>query len=216
MKIGILGGTFDPPHNGHLQLAEAAQRQLRLAQIVFMPAPQPPHKLDDSISPLNVRITMLECALRDQPTFVISLLEAERAGPSYTVDTLRQLRHALPPRAQIFFIMGLDSLQNLPTWHQPQAIVKLCKLAVLKRPGYFVELDALEAKIPGIKRAVVFIHAPENAISASEIRARAARGETLDGMVPRAVAKYIARHRLYQAQVIAPNDKKQALVMRQP
>lgn len=198
MKIGILGGTFDPPHNGHLQLAEAALRQLQLAQIVFMPAKQPPHKLDDPISPLNTRVALLERALRGKPAFVISLLEAERAGPSYTVDTLRQLHHDMPARAEIFFIMGMDSLQNLPTWHQPRDIVKLCKLAVLKRPGYFADLNALEEKIPGIKRAVVFVNAPEINISASDIRARASRGEPIDKFVPRAVAEYIAQHHLYQ------------------
>lgn len=198
MKIGILGGTFDPPHNGHLQLAEAAVRQLQLAQIVFMPAKQPPHKLDDPISPLETRVALLERALRRKPAFVISLLEAERAGPSFTVDTLRQLHHDMPTQAEIFFIMGMDSLQNLPTWHQPQEIVKLCKLAVLKRPGYFADLNALEEKIPGVKRAVVFINAPEIHISASAIRARAARGETIDDLVPRAVAEYISQHRLYQ------------------
>lgn len=198
MNIGILGGTFDPPHNGHLVLAEAALRQLQLAQVVFMPAKQPPHKLDDPISPLGTRVAMLELALRGKTAFVISLLEAERPGPSYTVDTLREMRRDLPAQTQIFFIMGLDSLQNLPTWHQPQEIVKLCKLAVLKRPGYFADLDVLEQEIPGVKRAVHFVSAPEIGISASDIRARAARGGPLDGLVPRAVAAYIDQHHLYR------------------
>jgi nicotinate-nucleotide adenylyltransferase len=206
MKIGILGGTFDPPHNGHLMLADAALRQLRLAQVVFMPAKQPPHKLDDLTSPLNTRVAMLERALRGKPAFVMSLLEAERAGPSYTVDTLRQLHHDLPPRTEIFFLMGMDSLQNFPTWRQPRDIVKLCKLAVLKRPGYFADLNALEEKIPGVKRAVVFIHAPEIHVSASEIRTRAARGEPIDDMVPRAVAEYIARHQLYRKEGLQTGD----------
>ncbi|MBI4675879.1 MAG: nicotinate-nucleotide adenylyltransferase [Chloroflexi bacterium] len=198
MKLGILGGTFDPPHNGHLMLADAASRQLQLAQIVFIPAKQPPHKLGEPISPLKARVAMLERALHGKPAFVISMLEAERAGPSYTVDTLRALRHDLPTRAEIFFIMGLDSLENMPTWRQPDEIVKLCKLAVLKRPGYFADLDALEQKIPGVKKAVVFVSGPELNISASEIRARAARGESIREFVPRAVAEYIEQHRLYR------------------
>lgn len=208
MKIGILGGTFDPPHYGHLELAEAALRQLRLAQVIFMPAKQPPHKPNGDISPLAARVAMLERALRDKPAFAISLLEAKRAGPSYTVDTLRQLHHDLPPRTKIFFLMGLDSLQNLPTWYQPQEIVKLCKLAVLKRPGYFADLNALEKKVPGVQRAVVFVHAPESAISASEIRARAARGENIDAFTPRAVAAYIKRQRLYRAAPSESDAKK--------
>lgn len=198
MKLGILGGTFDPPHNGHLLLADAAMHQLQLAQVVFMPAKQPPHKLDDAITPLEARVAMLERALRGRPAFVISMLEAERAGPSYTVDTLRELRHDLPTRTEIFFIMGMDSLQNLPTWHQPEEIVKLCKLAVLKRPGYFVDLDALDRQIPGVKRAVVFVNAPELNVSASDIRARAARGESIREFVPAAVAEYIETHHLYR------------------
>lgn len=198
MKLGILGGTFDPPHNGHLMLAGAAMKQLHLAQIVFMPAKQPPHKLGEPVSPLSTRVAMLERALHGNPAFVISLLEAERTGPSYTVDTLRQLHHDLPPRAEIFFIMGMDSLQNLPTWRQPQEIVKLCKLAVLKRPGYFADLVALEEKIPGVKRAVVFVNAPEMNISASEIRARAARGKAIDDLVPQSVAEYIKTRGLYR------------------
>ncbi len=197
MKLGILGGTFDPPHNGHLMLADTAMRQLRLAQVLFIPAKQPPHKLDEPITLLKTRVAMLERALRGKPAFALSLLEAERAGPSYTVDTLRELRHDLPTGAEIFFIMGMDSLQNLPTWHQPQEIVKLCKLAVLKRPGYFADLDALARQIPGIKQAVVFVTAPEIYISASEIRARAARGESIREFVPPAVAEYIEQHRVY-------------------
>lgn len=197
MKLGILGGTFDPPHNGHLALADAAQRQLRLAQIIFMPAKQPPHKLGERISPLPVRVAMLERALQGKTSFVISLREAERAGPSYTVDTLRELRHDLPPQAELFFIMGMDSLEYLPTWHEPQEIVKLCTLAVMKRKGFRADLDTLEKIIPGVKRAVVFVKAPALDISASEIRARVARGEPIDQLVPPAVAEYIQQHHLY-------------------
>ncbi len=198
MRLGILGGTFDPPHNGHLQLAEAALLALELTQVVFIPAKQPPHKLNDTISPLDVRVALLECALRDHPEFVISLIEAERSGPSYTVDTLRELRRGLAPTDEIFFIMGLDSLKNFPTWYQPAEIVKLAKLAVLRRPGYDVDLDALEEKVPGVTAAVVFIHSPEMDVSASEIRERVANDESLAGLAPPAVAAYIREHNLYQ------------------
>lgn len=198
MKFGILGGTFDPPHNGHLYIAEAAQRALRLAQIVFMPAQQPPHKLGEPVSPLKTRVAMLHLALRHHPTFVLSLLEAERAGPSYTVDTLRALHNELALDAEIFFIMGEDSLVNFPTWHQPTEIVKLCKLAVLQRPGYDVDLDALEAQVPGVKKSVRMIRAPEVKISATDIRERVRRGESIRDLVPALVADYIQAHRLYR------------------
>lgn len=197
MKLGILGGTFDPPHNGHLQIAAAAQDALRLAQIVFMPARQPPHKLDEPVSPLADRVAMLELALGEHPDFVISLLEAKRAGPSYTVDTLRELRAVLA-QDEIYFIMGMDSLQNLPSWYQPQEIVKLCKLAVLRRPGYGIDLDVLEQQVPGVKTSVVMIPAPEIEISASEIRDLVCRGESIRDLVPPLVADYIAAHSLYR------------------
>lgn len=200
MNVGILGGTFDPPHNGHLLIAHAARRALGLTRIVFIPAKQPPHKLNETVSPLADRLAMLELALQAHPEFVISLVEVERAGPSYTVDTLRELRRAVPPPAEIFFIMGMDSLENLPTWREPQAIVQLCKLAVLKRPGYAVDWDALEAKVPGVRDRVVLIAAPETDVSASQIRARAAEGGSLEGLVPPAVAAYIRAQHLYQTE----------------
>src|SRR5581483_7763292 len=187
-----------PPHTGHLLIATEAQKRLQLAQVLFIPAKLPPHKLGEVISPLDMRVAMLERALRGKPSFVISMIEAHRPGPSYTVDTLRELRRDLSPSAEIFFIMGMDSLQNFPTWYQPTEIVKLCKLAVLKRPGFEVDLDALEEQVPGVKASVVFIRAPEVDISASEIRERVRRGESLHDLVPPAVAEYIEKHHLYQ------------------
>lgn len=200
MKIGILGGTFDPPHNGHLHMARAAQDALGLAEIIFMPAKQPPHKLDDPVSPLETRVAMLERALAGEPTFVISMLEAERQGPSYTVETLRILRRELGDDAEIFFIIGEDSLVNFPTWHQPHEIVKLCKLAVLQRPKYDVDLDALDKRVPGVKASVVLIRARELDISSSDIRERVARGESIRKLVPARVADYIESHHLYQSR----------------
>lgn len=198
MKYGILGGTFDPPHNGHLKIAAAARSALGLAQIVFIPAGQPPHKLDDPVSPAATRLAMLELALARHPNFVISRLELLRAGPSYTVDTLRELHQTLGDDAEIYFIMGMDSLQNFHTWHQPQEIVKLCKLAVLRRPGFDVDLDTLEKQVPGATASLVILPGPEFDISASEIRARVRRGESIRGLVPPAVAAFIKTNRLYK------------------
>jgi nicotinate-nucleotide adenylyltransferase len=197
MKLGILGGTFDPPHNGHLHIAESAQHTLHLAQVVFIPAKLPPHKLDDTITPLDMRVAMLERALKGKPTFVISMIEARRPGPSYTLDTLRELRHDLSPGAELFFIMGMDSLVQLATWHQPAEIVKLAKLAVLRREGFELDLDALEAQVPGVRHSVVMLRAPTSNISASDIRARVQAGESIEGLVPPAVRDYIEKHRLY-------------------
>lgn len=198
MNLGILGGTFDPPHNGHLLIAQAAEHALSLDKVVFIPAKQPPHKLGDPISPLETRVAMLKCALRHHPAYVISMLEAEREGPSYTVDTLRELRHELTADAELYFIMGMDSLAGLPTWHEPQEIVKLCKLAVAQRPGIHVDLDALEAQVPGVKASVVLIPAHESDIASTEIRDRVRLNESIRTLVPPLVADYIAQHHLYQ------------------
>ncbi len=198
MNIGILGGTFDPPHNGHLHIASAARQALDLAQVVFIPAKQPPHKMQDPVSPLRQRLDMLERALWGHPEFVISLIETKRQGPSYSVDTLRELRAELGDSTRIYFIMGMDSLENLPTWHNPQEIVQLCHLVVLERPDYEVNLDALEQKVPGVKASVIMIPAPEIGVSSTDIRERVRRGESIAGLVPVAVAEYIYESGLYR------------------
>lgn len=198
IKIGIFGGTFDPPHNGHLRIAHAAQQALGLAQVVFIPAKQPPHKLDDPISPLEHRVAMLELALFKQPDFIISLVEAMREGPSFTVDTLRELRRKVGYDVEIFFVMGMDSLVNFPTWHEPQIIIKLCKLAVLERPGFDEDWSKLEAQVPGLRASVIMIPSVEVDISSSEIRERVREHQPIAQFVAPMVADYIAEHRLYR------------------
>jgi nicotinate-nucleotide adenylyltransferase len=198
MRIGILGGTFDPPHIGHLVIAEEAREKLALAHVYFVPARQPPHKLDEPVTPFEDRLAMLRLALDENPFFTLSLVEANRPGPSYTVDTLRELRRELPPATELYFIMGMDSLVNLPTWHRPQELIELCRLAVLRRPGYSADMDALEEKIPGIKACVVFIPAPELEISSTELQERVRAGHSIEYLVPDGVAQYIAEHHLYE------------------
>jgi nicotinate-nucleotide adenylyltransferase len=198
MNIGILGGTFDPPHNGHLHIAESALHALNLSQVIFIPAKQPPHKLDDPVSPLEKRLAMLDRALAGKPDFIISLIETKREGPSYTVDTLRELRVAFGDSTGIYFIMGMDSLENLHTWHKPQEIVQLAKLAVLDRPGYEADLNALEKLVPRVKASVVIIPAVELNISSSEIRERVCRRQSIRGMVPPSVESYILESGLYR------------------
>lgn len=197
MRIGILGGTFDPPHIGHLVIAEEARVKLSLAKVYFVPARQPPHKMDEPVSPLADRVAMLRLALDDSPFFVLSLVEANRPGPSYTVDTVRQLNAEFPPATELFFIMGMDSLADLPTWHKPNDLIEMCHLAVLKRPGYSADLEGLERRIPGIKSKVLFIPAPELEISSSDLQGRVRRGLSIHYMVPDGVADYIVQHHLY-------------------
>ncbi len=198
MRIGILGGTFDPPHIGHLVIAEQAREKLKLDRVYFIPAREPPHKLNQVITPLADRVAMLRLALDENPFFTLSLVEAERPGPSYTVDTLRELRCELPAGTELFFIMGMDSLANLPTWHQPGELIQLCQLAVLRRPGYLADMQALEKKIPGLAARVVFIPAPELELSSTELQALVRAGQSIQYMVPDAVAEYIQEHHLYE------------------
>jgi nicotinate-nucleotide adenylyltransferase len=198
MRIGILGGTFDPPHIGHLVIAEEARTNLGLAKVYFVPANHPPHKLDEPISSLQDRVAMLRLALDNNPFFVLSLIEGNRPGPSYTVDTLKLLQSEFPPASELYFIMGLDSLRDLPTWHQPQELIQLARLAVLRRPGYQADLEALEQKIPGIKSRVEFIPAPELSISSTDLQERVRQGYSIRHLVPETVAEYIYDHALYR------------------
>ncbi|MGE5138531.1 MAG: nicotinate-nucleotide adenylyltransferase, partial [Rudaea sp.] len=180
MRIGILGGTFDPPHIGHLVIAEEARSKLELARVYFIPARRPPHKLDEPVTPLEHRVEMLRLALDGNPFFSLSLIEANRPGPSYTLDTLRELRQEFPPSTELYFIMGMDSLVELPTWHEPAELIRLCRLAVLKRPGYRADMESLDKQIPGIASRVVFIPSPELELSSTELHARCRAGLSLE------------------------------------
>ncbi|HIC88581.1 MAG TPA: nicotinate (nicotinamide) nucleotide adenylyltransferase, partial [Anaerolineae bacterium] len=123
MRIGILGGTFDPPHIGHLILAEEAYHQLHLDCVYFVPAGDPPHKRHLHLSPVEDRLRMVTLAIADNPHFVVSRIDADRPGPHYTIDMVRLLRDSLPPGTELFFLMGLDSLADLPNWHDPDRLV---------------------------------------------------------------------------------------------
>lgn len=197
MRIGILGGTFDPPHIGHFVIAEEAREKLRLAKVYFVPAREPPHKRGEPVSPFEDRVAMLRLALDDHPFFALSMVEANRPGPSYTTDTVRQMLSEFPPATEIFFVMGMDSLAALPTWHEPGELIKLCHLAVLRRPGYSADMNKLEREIPGLRSRVDFIPAPELEISSSDLQARVREGQSIRFMVPTCVSEYIAEHKLY-------------------
>lgn len=193
-RVGLFGGTFDPPHLGHLAAAEWAREQLGLARVVFMPAGTPPHKHRRDLSPADARVAMTRLAVRGQPAFTVSTLETRRCGKSFTVDTLRvmQRRH---PRARLYLILGADSLDDFRNWHAPREILALATLAVARRPG-------AGARGPrGFPRgSVAWLDNPGLSLSSSEIRDRARRGHSVRYLVPDAVARYIARHRLYRGR----------------
>lgn len=194
---GIIGGTFDPPHIGHLILAEFARAELELSEVVFIPAGQPPHKRGREVQAVEDRLAMVRLSIATNPHFALSKIDIERSGPSYTVETLRLLRQEWGETVEIYFIMGLDSLVDLPTWHQPARLIQLCRLAVMARPGYQVDMAALERAVPGVADRVVFVPAPLIGISSTNIKERVRKGDTIAYLVPRAVEAYIHDHHLY-------------------
>lgn len=200
IKIGLFGGTFDPPHIGHLILASEAAGQLGLSRLLWMLAPDPPHKLEQPITPLPHRLEMLKRAIAGNESFEISYLEIERPGPHYTIDTVRQLSQ-LEPNADIVLLLGGDSLRDLPTWRQPADLVsEVAQIGVMRRPGDPFDMNRLEEKIPGVGKKVVFIDAPLQDLASREIRRRVAGGETWRYYVPPNVYEYIEENRLYRGE----------------
>ena len=197
MNIGVLGGTFDPIHIGHLVIAEEARTKLGLSEVLFVPAGQPWLKQDRDITPAVHRVEMVRRAIADNPHFKLCTLEVERAGPSYTVDTLTMLRKQLGSEASLFFILGRDTLAELPLWKEPEKLVQLCRLVVAPRLGS-KDLKHLETAIPGLLDKVIQLDMPVIGISSSEIRQRIAQGLPIRYLVPAEVEKYITEHKIYQ------------------
>ncbi len=198
MNIGILGGSFDPIHNGHLLMAEEVRTSLNLAEVVFMPAGQPWLKVDSPILPAEHRVQMVRLAIGDKACFKLSTVEIERAGVTYTVDTMAELRAQLGPGDELFFILGWDNLAQLPQWKEPSRLITMCRLVAVPRPGSPApDLKALEAAIPGISQRVVIMEKPEIDISGSEIRNRVAQGLPISHLVPEPVSRYIGEKGLY-------------------
>ncbi len=198
MNIGVMGGTFDPIHKGHIIVAEEVRTQLNLDEIIFVPAGQPWLKADIPVSPAEHRLQMVSLAIADKPYFKLATLEIERAGPSYTVDTITELQKKLGAGGEIFFILGWDSLSQLPQWRDASRLIRLCHLVAVPRPGYSLpDLDSLEAGIPGLSKRLVILDKPQIDISASDIRERVAQGLSVHHLVPESVGKYIRQHKLY-------------------
>ena len=198
MKIGVMGGTFDPIHKGHVIVAEEVRTRLSLAEVLFVPAGQPWLNKTGAISAAEHRVQMVRLAIADKPYFRLTTMEVERAGPSYTIDTITELKTQLEPGDELFFILGWDSLAQLPQWRQPRQLVKLCRLVAVPRPGCSLpDLDSLSAVIPGLSRRVILLAYPEVDISAFAIRKQVAQGLSVRHLVPEPVAEYIRKHQLY-------------------
>jgi nicotinate-nucleotide adenylyltransferase len=196
-RIGILGGTFDPIHIGHLILAEEAWFQLDLDTIYLVPAGDPPHKRDRRLSPVEHRINMTRLATADTEYVHVSRLDADRPGPHYTADMVRLLRLQTGNQADLFFLMGMDSLRDLPTWHEAQWLVENCTLVALTRHDVTLDWAALEAALPGVQRHVIILDMPEMEIASHAIQERVRRGQPIRHQVPAAVEAYLRAHNLY-------------------
>ena len=203
MRLGVFGGTFDPPHWGHLRLAEAAQRQLRLDQVLWVLTADPPHKHGRVISAVADRLAMVQAAIAGQPAYVLSRVEIDRPGPHLAADTVALLAQHYPA-AQLVYLMGGDSLRDLPRWVRPQDFLAHCSLGVLRRPGDAIDVAALEAALPGLVAKLEFVEAPLLDIASHEIRRRAREPQALADLVPEAVARIIQARRLYGAESEQP------------
>ncbi|MBI2804370.1 MAG: nicotinate (nicotinamide) nucleotide adenylyltransferase [Planctomycetes bacterium] len=203
MRVGVFGGTFDPVHLGHLILAEQCREQARLDRVLFVPAALPPHKREQALTPFAQRVEMLTLAISGHSAFRVEELEKDRIGPSFTVDTLAHLQHARPGD-DLFFILGSDSLRDLPLWYEPRRILELATLLIVERP------DALMMPEPTLKGQLRLeedfalrmqaISSPLVAIASRDIRQRIASRRSVRYLIPRAVEAYIQDKGLYQNQ----------------
>ena len=198
MRIGILGGTFDPPHIGHLILAEEAWALLDLDCVYFVPAGDPPHKRGEPLSPAVHRRRMVELAIADNPHFLLSTVDIDRPGPHYTIVMMRLLRDAHPPGTELYFLMGLDSLVDLPHWHQADRLIANCQLVALSRYGYTVDWEELEAALPGVREQVIQLPMLELEIASHVIQQRVREGLPIRYQVLPAVEAYVREQGLYR------------------
>lgn len=199
-RIGLLGGSFDPIHVGHLHIGRHACARLDLARVVFMPAGQPPHKLGQALTDPEHRFEMARLAVAGEPCFTISRIDLDRPGPCYSVDTVRLMQEAWGPTARIYFLIGADSLADLPTWREPERLLQLCQVVAVARPGYTLDLETLNRRFPDAPPVLLLENVPPIDVSATEIRRRVAAGCSIEGMVPPAVAAYIRAHGLYRGR----------------
>ena len=197
MRLGIFGGTFDPPHIGHLILAAEARLQLSLDRLLWVLTPCPPHKAGQPITPVADRWELLQLALNSDQDFELSRVDIDRQPPHFAVETVELLRRA-NPGAILVYLMGGDSLSDLPHWHQPQAFVLACdELGVMRRPSRQIDLASLEAVLPGLTARVRFIDAPLLEISSSRIRQKIAEGLPYRYYLPPPVYQRIQERNLY-------------------
>ncbi len=196
MRLGVFGGTFDPVHLGHLVLADRAREQLGLDKVLWLPAGDPWRKADRQVAATEHRVEMVRRAIDGSGEFELSTLEIEREGETYTVETLAVLKERYP-EGDLFFLLGQDALADVPNWHDPERLIALASLAVAARGEERRSPAALDRLVPGLSGRVTWIEMPHLEISATELRRRAAAGQSLRYVTPDAVGDYIREQRLY-------------------
>lgn len=211
MRIGVLGGTFDPLHYGHLRAAEVARERASLEKVIFVPAASPPHKTEEAVADANHRTRMVELALREETNFELSRIEVERGGPSYTIDTLAALSER-EPEASWFFITGTDAFVDIRTWHRWEELLRDYAFIVHERPGCSIERvmgvipeelrdQVVELPIgrpPAASRRILLLRDTMLDVSSTEIRRMVREGRTIRFLVPEAVEEYLRDYRLYE------------------
>ncbi len=197
-RIGIFGGTFDPIHLGHLILAEEAWFQLGLDRVYVVPAGQPPHKQGQQLAPVEHRLRMAQLATADSPYVRVSRIDADRPPPHYTTDMIRLVRERVGRDVELYFLMGMDSLRDLPTWHEAEWLVRNCRLVALSRPDVELDWGELERHLPGIREQVIILDMPELEIASHVLRERVRTGQPIRYQVPATVERYIREHNLYR------------------
>lgn len=194
MRLGLMGGTFDPVHHGHLVIAEAARAEFRLDRVVWVPSGDPPHK-GDQVTPAEHRYAMVLLATAGHPQFQVSRLEVERQGPSYSLETVRHFQ-AAHPGAELFFITGADAVLELLTWHRPDEVVRSCRFIAVTRPGY--ALEELRRVLPAAYlERIELLAVPAVEISSTDLRRRLREGRTVRYLLPDTVEAYLRKHGLY-------------------
>lgn len=198
VKLGILGGTFDPIHNGHLQLAQSARQTLGLDTVVFAPAGDPPHKPARALTPAEHRFKMVALAIADEPGFAVSRVDLDRPGPHFSADmiALVQADYQVGPE-ETFFIIGADALADLPHWYAPDKLLALCRVAAACRAGYAPDLAALPTQLPSLAQRLVWIEMPHTPVSATRLRRQISRGDDVSGQIPAPALNYLTTHHLY-------------------
>lgn len=195
-KIGLFGGTFNPPHIGHMILADTAAENLALDRVYFVPVADPPHKVGMPRAAVEDRVNMVEISIADNPRFALSRVDIDRPGPHYAADMVKifQQQH---PDAELYFLMGSDSLRDLLTWHRPAELLDMCYVVVMSRPVNPPDMDILFAELPALRDRLISISSPEIEISSTNIVARIRSGKSVRYRMQDEVLDYVREHELY-------------------